>query len=175
MAPATLTTNAGGIDQRRSLWRATAPLAPATAPLEGRVDAEVVVVGAGYTGLSCALALAEAGRSVILLEAGDIGHGASGRNGGQVIPGLKHDPDDLVARFGSERGETLVRHTRPRQRKRSSPGPGNGPRAARRSNCSGATASERCSVPTPTARVGSTAGPARCIRWRTHAGSPLRR
>ncbi len=109
MAPATLTANARGIDQRRSLWRATAPHAPATTALEGRVDAEVVVVGAGYTGLSCALALAEAGRSVILLEAGDIGLGASGRNGGQVIPGLKHDPDDLVARFGRERGETLVR------------------------------------------------------------------
>ncbi len=106
---ATLTANASGIDQRRSLWRATAPPAPATTPLEGRGDAEVVVVGAGYTGISCALALAEAGRSVILLEAGDIGHGASGRNGGQVIPGLKHDPDDLVARFGRERGEALVR------------------------------------------------------------------
>lgn len=99
---------APGIDQRRSLWRATAPLAPATIPLEGRADAEVVVVGAGYTGLSCALALIEAGRSVILLEAGDIGHGASGRNGGQVIPGLKHDPDELVARFGRDRGEAMV-------------------------------------------------------------------
>jgi glycine/D-amino acid oxidase-like deaminating enzyme len=84
-------------------------LAPATTPLQGRADAEVLVVGGGYTGLSCALTLAEAGRSVILLEAGEVGHGASGRNGGQVIPGLKHDPDDLVARFGRDRGEALVR------------------------------------------------------------------
>jgi glycine/D-amino acid oxidase-like deaminating enzyme len=104
-----LTENAVAVDQLRSLWRATAPAAPATTALEGRTEAEVVVVGAGYTGLSCALALAEAGRSVTLLEGGDIGHGASGRNGGQVIPGLKHDPDDLVARFGQERGERLVR------------------------------------------------------------------
>jgi glycine/D-amino acid oxidase-like deaminating enzyme len=103
--------NTSGADQRRSLWRATAPLAPATSTFEGRLETDVLVVGAGYTGLSCALTLAEAGRPVILLEAGDIGHGASGRNGGQVIPGLKHDPDDLVARFGRDRGETLVRLT----------------------------------------------------------------
>lgn len=109
MDPGSLTANAAGVDQRDSLWRATAPLAPATTTLEGRADAHVVVVGAGYTGLSCALALAEEGRSVMLLDAGDIGHGASGRNGGQVIPGLKHDPDELVARFGRERGESLVR------------------------------------------------------------------
>jgi glycine/D-amino acid oxidase-like deaminating enzyme len=109
MSPDAATANAVGIEQRRSLWRATAPLAPATTALEGRAEADVVVVGAGYTGLSCALALAEAGRTVILLEAGDIGHGASGRNGGQVIPGLKHDPDELVVRFGRDRGEALVR------------------------------------------------------------------
>jgi len=101
--------SSAGIDQRHSLWRATAPFAPPTTTLEGCADADVVVVGAGYTGLSCALALAEAGRSVMLLEAGDIGHGASGRNGGQVIPGLKHDPDELVARLGRERGESLAR------------------------------------------------------------------
>jgi glycine/D-amino acid oxidase-like deaminating enzyme len=109
MSPEAATASATGIEQRHSLWRATAPLAPATEALAGTADADVVVVGAGYTGLACTLALAEAGRSVILLEAGDIGYGASGRNGGQVIPGLKHDPDDLVARFGRERGEALVR------------------------------------------------------------------
>jgi glycine/D-amino acid oxidase-like deaminating enzyme len=98
-----------GNDTRDSLWRATAAPAPLAVALEGRAEADVVVVGAGYTGLSCALALAEAGRAVIVLEAGEIGHGASGRNGGQVIPGLKHDPNDLVARFGRVRGEAMVR------------------------------------------------------------------
>src|SRR6266540_4090629 len=109
MLLATSAANASGSDQRQSLWGATAAPAPATARLEGRAEADVVVVGAGYTGLSCALTLAEAGHAVIVLEASEVGHGASGRNGGQVIPGLKHDPDDLVARFGRDRGEALVR------------------------------------------------------------------
>src|SRR5436309_11212355 len=108
MLLATSAVNASGSDLRHSLWHATTASAPATATLEGRAEADVVIVGAGYTGLSCALTLAEAGRAVIVLEAGEIGHGASGRNGGQVIPGLKHDPDDLVARFGRGRGEALV-------------------------------------------------------------------
>lgn len=108
MLLATAAANDPGGDQRHSLWRATATPAPVAAALGGRAEADVVVIGAGYTGLSCALALAEAGRAVIVLEAGEIGHGASGRNGGQVIPGLKHDPDDLIARLGRDRGEALV-------------------------------------------------------------------
>ena len=61
----------------------------------------VAVVGAGYTGLSCALALAEGGASVAVLEAGEIGHGASGRNNGQVIPTLSRvEPAELAARAG---------------------------------------------------------------------------
>src|SRR5438552_10706677 len=103
--------NTSGSDLRHSLWHATAARAPATATLEGRAEADVVIVGAGYTGLSCALTLAEAGPGVIVPQAAQIGHGASGRNGGQVSPGLKHDPDDLVARFGRGRGEALVRLT----------------------------------------------------------------
>jgi len=102
-------TASTGIDQQRSLWRATAPLPPETQPLVSRAESDVVIVGAGYTGLACAIALAEAKRSVVVLEALEVGHGASGRNGGQVIPGLKNDPDELVARLGRERGEALVR------------------------------------------------------------------
>jgi glycine/D-amino acid oxidase-like deaminating enzyme len=104
-----MTAAAIGVDQQRSLWLATAPHAPATTRLEEHAEADFAIVGAGYTGLACAIALAEAGRSVIVLEAHEVGHGASGRNGGQVIPGLKHDPDDLVARYGREHGEALVR------------------------------------------------------------------
>src|SRR5262252_8560653 len=85
-----------------SLWAATARPAPATPPLDGSQQADVAVVGAGYSGLAAALHLAEAGASVVVLEAGEPGWGASGRNGGQVIPGLKHDPDEIVAMFGQE-------------------------------------------------------------------------
>lgn len=91
-----------------SLWAATA-IAPARMPpLQGQRRADAVVVGGGFTGLSAALHLAEAGADTVLLEAAEPGWGASGRTGGQVIPGLKLDPDELVARFGPERGERLV-------------------------------------------------------------------
>src|SRR5213080_4105441 len=92
-----------------SLWAATARPAPETPPLDASRKADVAIVGAGYSGLAAALQLAEAGVSVIVLETGEPGWGASGRNGGQVIPGLKPDPDDVVAMFGPEAGERLVR------------------------------------------------------------------
>src|SRR5437868_14408064 len=76
-----------------SLWSATAPPAPATPPLEDATQADVCVIGGGYAGLSTALHLAERGVSTIVLEAKEPGYGGSGRNGGQVIPGLKYDPD----------------------------------------------------------------------------------
>ncbi|HEY0294472.1 MAG TPA: FAD-dependent oxidoreductase [Bordetella sp.] len=84
-----------------NLWRATAGLPDgASPPLDGSAQADVAVVGAGYLGLSTAMHLAESGRKVVLLEAGDIGFGASGRNGGQVNPGLKWGREELVHRFG---------------------------------------------------------------------------
>ena len=91
-----------------SLWTATAPPAPAVPPLEESIQADVCVIGAGYAGLSTALHLAERGVRTVVLEAKEPGYGGSGRNGGQVIPGLKYDPDDLEAMFGRERGAKLV-------------------------------------------------------------------
>ncbi|MGF7162421.1 sarcosine oxidase [Rhodoligotrophos appendicifer] len=89
-----------GVD---SLWMASSRTAPfAGEPLSGTVKADVAVVGGGFTGLSTALHLAEGGRDVVVLEAEEIGFGASGRNGGQVNPGLKHDEAALTARFGPE-------------------------------------------------------------------------
>ena len=99
---------AGGLPLPDSLWAATAPPDPGDAPIDSTHTCDVCVVGGGFTGLSSALHAAEAGARVILLEAAQPGWGASGRNGGQVIPGFKLDPDDIVARFGSERGERLV-------------------------------------------------------------------
>ena len=92
-----------------SLWATTAAPAPDTPPLARSGLAEVVIVGGGFCGLSTALHLAERGIRPVVLEAQEVGYGGSGRNGGQVIPGLKYDPADLVARFGRERGERLAR------------------------------------------------------------------
>jgi glycine/D-amino acid oxidase-like deaminating enzyme len=91
-----------------SLWAATAPAAPAAPPLLESTATDVLVIGGGYTGLSTALHLAERGVGVTVLEANEPGWGASGRNGGQVNPTLKHDPDDLVRMLGAERAEPLI-------------------------------------------------------------------
>ena len=71
-------------------------------------QADVVVIGAGFFGLSTALQVARLGLSVQVIEAQAIGAGASGLNGGQVIPGLKYDPDYLLQHFGPEAGERLI-------------------------------------------------------------------
>ena len=91
-----------------SLWAATATPAPSTPPLSGDINADVCIVGGGFAGLSTALHLAEQGAKVALLEAHEPGWGGSGRNGGQVIPGLKYDPDALLAQFPGAQGERLV-------------------------------------------------------------------
>ncbi|MEX1234886.1 MAG: FAD-binding oxidoreductase [Roseovarius sp.] len=91
-----------------SLWEATAEPAPDAPPLEGETQADVAVVGGGFCGLSCALHLAEGGRDTVLLEAQSCGWGASGRNGGQLIPCFKDDPEDLVARHGPELGGAMA-------------------------------------------------------------------
>jgi len=91
-----------------SLWAATAPPGPSCPPLSGDRFAELCVIGGGYTGLSAAYHAAETGADVVLVEAAEPGWGAAGRNGGQVIAGLKLDPDDLERRFGTERGRRLT-------------------------------------------------------------------
>jgi len=82
------------------LYAETAIPACGLPPLAGEVRASVAVVGGGITGLSSALHLAERGIDVVLLEANEIGFGASGRNGGHVNPGLKPDPDEVEHHFG---------------------------------------------------------------------------
>jgi len=92
----------------KSLWSETAPPGPVCGMLEGAQRTQAVVIGAGYTGLSAALHLAESGREVIVLEAMDIGERASGLNGGQVIPGVKVDPDNIEMLLGPYAGGRLV-------------------------------------------------------------------
>ena len=95
----------------QSLWSATAAAGPRCEPLTGAQRAQVAVIGAGYTGLSAALHLAEAGREVVVVEAADIGERASGLNGGQVIAGVKPDPDTLERLLGPYAGGRLVATT----------------------------------------------------------------
>ena len=91
-----------------SLWAAVTPPGPDLPELIGTADADVVVIGGGFTGLSTALHLREAGVDVAIIEAMEPGWGASGRNNGQVIPTLSRpDPDDIVARHGAA-GERFV-------------------------------------------------------------------
>lgn len=91
-----------------SLWASATPPREAAAPLDGEIRCDVLVVGGGFTGLSTALALAERGRKVTLLEAAQVGWGASGRNNGQVIPTMTGaEPDAMAARFG-EPGERFA-------------------------------------------------------------------
>jgi len=86
----------------------TAPPPPVLAPLDGEVRADVAVVGGGYTGLSAALHLAEAGTDVCLLEAREIGYGGAGRNVGLVNAGLWLMPEDVERLVGPEHGTRLV-------------------------------------------------------------------
>ena len=83
-----MTPAAGKHHYPDSWYAASATPLPAQPTLEGRIDADVCILGAGYTGLSAALELAEAGYKVVVLEAERIGWGASGRNGGQAIAGF---------------------------------------------------------------------------------------
>ena len=91
-----------------SLWAAVTPPGPDLPELIGADETDVVVIGAGFTGLSTALYLREAGVDVAIVEAMEPGWGASGRNNGQVIPTLSRpDPQDIVARHGAA-GERFV-------------------------------------------------------------------
>jgi glycine/D-amino acid oxidase-like deaminating enzyme len=91
-----------------SLYADTARPAPDTPPLAGDRKTSVCVIGAGFTGLSAALHLAQQGTDVVVLEQNEPGWGASGRNGGQVNPGLKHDPDTVEADFGPDLGGRMI-------------------------------------------------------------------
>jgi glycine/D-amino acid oxidase-like deaminating enzyme len=91
-----------------SLYADTARPAIATPPLDGDRRVSIAIVGGGFTGLSTALHLAEKGVDVAVLEAHEPGWGASGRNGGQVNPGLKHDPDEVEEHFGPDLGRRMV-------------------------------------------------------------------
>ena len=70
--------------------------------LDGEVTADICVVGAGYSGLSTAIHLAEHGFRVVMVEAAEVGWGASGRNGGQVVNGLNASLATIGRRYGEK-------------------------------------------------------------------------
>jgi glycine/D-amino acid oxidase-like deaminating enzyme len=95
-----------GIDQ--SLWYQTAPSAPLARELRGTETVDVAVIGGGIMGLSAALHLSELGVRAAVVEADVLGGGASGRNGGFVVPHFsKSDPEAVIGQLG-ETGERLV-------------------------------------------------------------------
>ena len=86
----------------RSYYAATANAMPDCPPLSADLEADVCVIGGGFTGVNSAIELAQRGLSVILLEARRIGWGASGRNGGQLIRGIGHDVSGFARYVGAE-------------------------------------------------------------------------
>lgn len=91
----------------RSYYLATANGQRSRSQLNGARETDVCVIGAGYTGLSCALHLAKVGLKVVVLETEFAGFGASGRNGGQVITGQRVDQVELERRYGDGHARAL--------------------------------------------------------------------
>ncbi len=91
-----------------AVYTQAAPPAPPSVPLTGRPHVSVAVIGAGFTGLSAALHLAEAGVDVAVLEAKEVGWGASGRAFGQVVPYLKIGHSEILRHYGPERGARVI-------------------------------------------------------------------
>ncbi|MDX2423702.1 MAG: FAD-binding oxidoreductase [Amphritea sp.] len=92
---------------RPSYYVASANVSPDYSPLRGEEEADVCIIGAGYTGLSAALHLAEKGYSVTLLEGETVGWGASGRNGGQVCQGHNMGHAELTKKMGRAAADAL--------------------------------------------------------------------
>ena len=90
-----------------SWYVASSEIPPPRPALDGDAEADVAILGAGYTGLSAALTLAERGYRVIVLEAHRAGFGASGRNGGQVGTGFNKSQRWLEAKVGNNRARAL--------------------------------------------------------------------
>ncbi|MEQ1409089.1 FAD-binding oxidoreductase [Neorhizobium sp. Rsf11] len=90
------------------LWEKTAPYPPLTPRLEEALSTDVAIVGGGYTGLSAALHLAEAGVNVRLLEATEIGFGGAGRNVGLINAGMWVMPDDFLKELGPAYGDRAL-------------------------------------------------------------------
>jgi gamma-glutamylputrescine oxidase len=100
---ATETFAASGTTKHTASYYATnANPAPERPPLKGDHTIDICVVGAGYSGLSTALHLAEKGYKVAIIEGAQVGWGASGRNGGQIVNGLNASLQTIKKRYGQD-------------------------------------------------------------------------
>ncbi len=88
--------------ERRPYWHATMPALPDRSARTLPDEADAVVIGGGYTGVAAARRLAQSGAKVVVLEANNLGWGASTRNGGIAHPGYKWGPASMVKRYGRE-------------------------------------------------------------------------
>ncbi|HPE61350.1 MAG: FAD-binding oxidoreductase [Thiothrix sp.] len=93
---------------RRNLWQSTCQETLQTTTLQGEQQADLAIIGGGFTGCSAALHAAAQGARVVLLEGETVGHGGSGRNVGLVNAGLWLPPDAITAALGPEAGARLI-------------------------------------------------------------------
>ena len=83
-------------------YAATANPVPDRPALQGDIESDICIIGAGYTGLSTGLFLAEQGFKVTILEAAKVGYGATGRNGGQIVNSYSRDIDTIEKQVGMD-------------------------------------------------------------------------
>lgn len=95
------------VEHAESWYVASANSSPERQALAEEISCDVCVVGAGFTGISSALHLAEKGLKVVVLEAARVGYGASGRNGGQIVNSYSRDMDVIEARYGEQTARAL--------------------------------------------------------------------
>lgn len=97
-----------GPGHANTYYAATALRRPARPVLRGEQQADVCIIGGGFSGISTALHLAERGYKVAVVEAVKVGYGASGRNGGQIVNGYSRDDDVIRARYGNDTADALL-------------------------------------------------------------------
>src|SRR5688572_1605015 len=96
-------------EHRNTLWWHTAAHKPPLTPLTTHRHVSVAIIGGGFTGMTAAMHLAARGTEVAVLEADEIGSGASGLNAGFVVPNFaKADPAYVLSKLGTERGRRLL-------------------------------------------------------------------